>query len=119
VPIELVGPEEVRRHWPAAKVDDILTAAWVPDEGRANPADVTQAYAKGARMGGAQIVEGVTVTGFVTAGGRVTGVETDRGSIETETVVIAAGMGPSARRTGGRHGAPAGRGALLPVDRHG
>src|SRR6187431_2873578 len=72
VPIELVGPEEVERHWPAAKVDDILTAAWVPDEGRANPADVTQAYAKGARMGGAQIVEGVTVTGFVTAGGRVT-----------------------------------------------
>ena len=92
VPIELVGPEEVARHWPAAKVDDILTAAWVPDEGRANPADVTQAYAKGARMGGAQIVEGVTVTGFVTAGGRVTGVETDHGSIETETVVIAAGM---------------------------
>ena len=92
VPIELVGPEEVARHWPAAKVDDILTAAWVPDEGRANPADVTQAYAKGARMGGAQIVEGVTVTGFATAGGRVTGVETDRGSIETETVVIAAGM---------------------------
>ena len=43
-------------------------------------------------MGGAQIVEGVTVTGFVTAGGRVTGVETDHGSIETETVVIAAGM---------------------------
>jgi 4-methylaminobutanoate oxidase (formaldehyde-forming) len=92
VPIELVGPEEVARHWPAAKVDDILAAAWVPDEGRANPADVTQAYAKGARMGGAQIVEGVTVTGFVTAGGRVTGVETDHGSIETETVVVAAGM---------------------------
>jgi glycine cleavage system aminomethyltransferase T/glycine/D-amino acid oxidase-like deaminating enzyme len=92
VPIELVGPEEVQRLWPAAKVDDILTAAWVPDEGRANPADVTQAYAKGARMGGAQIIEGVTVTGFVTANGQVTGVETDRGSIETETVVIAAGM---------------------------
>jgi len=92
VPIELVGPEEVKRHWPTAMVDDIITAAWVPDEGRANPADVTQAYAKGARMGGAQIVEGVTVTGFVTANGAVTGVETDRGTIETETVVIAAGM---------------------------
>ena len=92
VPIELVGPEEVRRHWPTAMVDDIITAAWVPDEGRANPADVTQAYAKGARMGGAQIIEGVTVTGFVTANGAVTGVETDRGTIETETVVIAAGM---------------------------
>ncbi|HLB39116.1 MAG TPA: FAD-dependent oxidoreductase [Actinomycetota bacterium] len=92
VPIELVGPEEVRRLWPEAKVDDIITAAWVPDEGRANPADVTQAYAKGARMGGATIVEGVAVTGFTTARGAVTGVITERGTIETDTVVNAAGM---------------------------
>jgi glycine cleavage system aminomethyltransferase T/glycine/D-amino acid oxidase-like deaminating enzyme len=92
VPIEMVGPEEVARHWPAAETDDILAAAWVPDEGRANPADVTQAYARGARMAGATILEGVTVTGFTQANGRVTGVETDHGRIETETVVVAAGM---------------------------
>jgi 4-methylaminobutanoate oxidase (formaldehyde-forming) len=92
VPVEMVGPEEVKRHWPSAKVDDILAAAWVPDEGRANPADVAQAYAKGARKAGARIVEGVTVTGFRTANGAVTGVETDQGTIETETVVVAAGM---------------------------
>jgi 4-methylaminobutanoate oxidase (formaldehyde-forming) len=92
VPVEMVGPEEVKRHWPSAKVDDILAAAWVPDEGRANPADVAQAYAKGARNAGARIVEGVTVTGFRTANGAVTGVETDQGTIETETVVVAAGM---------------------------
>ena len=92
VPVEMVGPEEVGRHWPSAKVDDILAAAWVPDEGRANPADVAQAYAKGARAAGAKIVEGVTVTGFTTANGAVTGVETDHGTIETETVVVAAGM---------------------------
>jgi glycine cleavage system aminomethyltransferase T/glycine/D-amino acid oxidase-like deaminating enzyme len=92
VPVEMVGPQEVARHWPAAKVDDILGAAWVPDEGRANPADVAQAYAKGARAAGARVIEGVTVTGFTTANGAVTGVETDRGTIETETVVVAAGM---------------------------
>jgi heterotetrameric sarcosine oxidase gamma subunit len=92
VPVEMVGPEEVAKHWPAAKVDDVLAAAWVPDEGRANPADVAQAYAKGARAAGATIVEGVTVTGFTTANGAVTGVITDRGPIETETVVVAAGM---------------------------
>jgi 4-methylaminobutanoate oxidase (formaldehyde-forming) len=92
VPVEMVGPDEVAKHWPAAKVDDILAAAWVPDEGRANPADVAQAYAKGARATGARILEGVTVTGFTTANGAVTGVITDRGSIETETVVVAAGM---------------------------
>jgi len=92
VPVEIVGADDVKRHWPAAKVDDILGAAWVPDEGRANPADVAQAYAKGARMAGARIVEGVTVTGFTKANGRVTGVLTDGGTIETETVVVAAGM---------------------------
>ena len=92
VPIELVGPEEVARLWPAAKTDDILAAAWVPDEGRANPADVAQAYAKGARAEGAQILEGVTVTGFTKDRGRVTGVVTDRGTVETQTVVVAAGM---------------------------
>ncbi len=92
VPVEMVGPEEVKRHWPSAMVDDILAAAWVPDEGRANPADVAQAYAKGARAAGAKIVEGVTVTGFTTANGAITGVETDHGTIETETVVVAAGM---------------------------
>lgn len=92
VPVEMVGPQDVKRHWPTAFVDDIITAAWVPDEGRANPADVAQAYAKGARMGGAQIIEGVTVTGFTKANGAVTGVVTDHGTIETDTVVIAAGM---------------------------
>ena len=92
VPVEMVGPEEVRRHWPTIKADDIIAAAWVPDEGRANPADITQAFAKGARSGGTKIIQGVAVTGFMKANGRVTGVITEQGTIETETVVIAAGI---------------------------
>ena len=92
VPAEIVGPEEVARHWPMAKVDDILAAVWVPDEGRVNPADFTQAYAKAARNDGVRILEGVTVTGFTTAAGRVVGVITDQGTIECETFVNAAGM---------------------------
>jgi 4-methylaminobutanoate oxidase (formaldehyde-forming) len=92
IPVEMVGPAEVKRHWPEAMVDDVLAAAWVPDEGRANPADVTQAYAKGARAMGATIVEGVTATGIDRANGHVTGVRTDRGDIECEVVVNAAGM---------------------------
>ena len=92
VPIEMVGPEEVQRHWPTIRVDDVIAAAWVPDEGRANPSDVAMAFAKGARMGGTTIIEGVPVTGFTQANGRVTGVVTDQGTIETENVVVAAGM---------------------------
>ena len=59
-----------------------------------------------------------TVTGFVTAGGRVTGVETDQGSIETETVVVAAGMwGRQLGELAGVSRPAAGGRALLPADR--
>ena len=87
-----ISAAEFARHWPAAKTDDVLAAFYVPDEGRVNPADLTQAYARGARMNGARIVEGVTVTGVTQAKGFVTGVETDRGPIRAEYVVNAAGM---------------------------
>ncbi len=87
-----VSAAEFGRMWPAAKTDDVLAAFYVADEGRVNPADLTMAYAKGARMGGARIFEHVRATGVTQARGRVTGVVTDRGTIETEFVVNAAGM---------------------------
>ncbi|MHB8958879.1 MAG: FAD-dependent oxidoreductase [Candidatus Limnocylindrales bacterium] len=83
---------EFAKLWPAAKVDDILAAFYVADEGRVNPADLAQAYAKGARMRGARIVEGVTVLGITHANGRVTGVLTEQGPVKTDVVVNAAGM---------------------------
>ncbi len=92
VPNEEISAAEVQRHWPAIRADDILAGFWVPDEGRANPADLTQAYARGARMRGARIVEGVTVTGITKAKGVVTGVDTDHGHIRAEYVVNAAGL---------------------------
>ena len=87
-----LSPTEFAELWPAARIDDVLAVHYVPDEGRVNPADLTMAYAKGARMGGARIIEGVEVTGFTTARGRVTGVVTEQGTIRTEYVVNAAGM---------------------------
>jgi glycine cleavage system aminomethyltransferase T/glycine/D-amino acid oxidase-like deaminating enzyme len=87
-----ISGAEFGRMWPAARTDDVLAAFYVADEGRVNPADLAQAYAKGARMRGARIVEGVTVTGVTQAHGRVTGVVTDRGPIATDVVVNAAGL---------------------------
>jgi 4-methylaminobutanoate oxidase (formaldehyde-forming) len=87
-----LSAEEFGRLWPAAKTDDVLAAFYVPDEGRVNPADLTMAYAKGARMGGARILEGVEATGVTTTRGRVTGVVTDHGTIACEHVVNAAGI---------------------------
>ncbi len=87
-----ISPSEFARLWPEARTNDILAAFYVPDEGRVNPADLAQAYAKGARMRGARVVEGVAVTGVTQANGRVTGVVTDKGPIRADVVVNAAGL---------------------------
>jgi 4-methylaminobutanoate oxidase (formaldehyde-forming) len=88
----MIGAAEVAEMWPMAKVDDVLAAIWNPNDGRANPVDVTMSMARGARDGGARIEQGVSVTGLTVVDGRVTGVETDQGPIEAELVVLASGM---------------------------
>jgi glycine cleavage system aminomethyltransferase T/glycine/D-amino acid oxidase-like deaminating enzyme len=87
-----ISPAEVAEMWPFARTDDILAGFLVADEGRANPVDVCMSLARGARMRGARIVEGVPVTGVTTRDGRVTGVVTAQGIVETEHVVNCAGM---------------------------
>ncbi|WP_088316768.1 FAD-dependent oxidoreductase [Kineosporia sp. R_H_3] len=100
-----VSRAEVDALWPIGRTDDVLAAFYVADEGRADPVGCATALAKGARAGGATVVEGVRVTGFETTGGgtlglwgagaegrRVTAVLTDAGRVECETVVLAAGL---------------------------
>lgn len=88
----VLTPQEAGRLWPHMRTDDIPGAIWMPGDGKANPADVTQALAKGARRSGVAIHEGVRVTGFRAARGRVAGVETDRGPIAAEVVVNCGGL---------------------------
>jgi sarcosine dehydrogenase len=90
--MELIGPDEVRRMWPLMEVGDLIGASWLPTDGQASPSDITQSLAKGARMHGAKIHEGVKVTGFRMKGRRITHVETTQGDIACETVVNCGGM---------------------------
>ncbi len=87
----VTGAEAARLHPlldPAA-----IAAAWFnPLSGRVNPADLTAAYAKGARRRGARIVENCKATGLTMRSGRVTGVETSAGAMEADAVVVAAGL---------------------------
>ena len=92
IDVHELGPREVAEHFPLARVDDILAGFYVKEDGRANPVDVTMALAKGARLKGARVAEGVSVTGVLTRGGTVTGVETSHGTIQCEVVVNCAGM---------------------------
>jgi heterotetrameric sarcosine oxidase gamma subunit len=87
-----ISPRELADRWPLARTDDVLSAFYVADEGRADPVGVATSLAKGARQLGVRVVEGVTATGVETRGRRVRAVLTDAGRIETEVVVNAAGM---------------------------
>ena len=87
-----ISPRELAQMWPLARTDDVLSAFYVADEGRADPVGVATSLAKGARQLGATVIEGVAATGVTIRRGRVTGVRTEQGEIETEVVVNAAGM---------------------------
>jgi sarcosine dehydrogenase len=88
----VISREEAATRYPLMRTDDLVGAVWIPGDGKANPADVTQALARGARAGGARLLEGVKVTGVDVGGGRVTRVETSAGPIATEILVNCAGM---------------------------
>jgi len=90
--VDVIGPEEVKERYPLVNVEDVLGAVYIPSDGKANPIDVTQALAKGARAAGALIREDCKVLAIRHDGERVTGVNTDAGEITAETVVMCAGM---------------------------
>jgi heterotetrameric sarcosine oxidase gamma subunit len=92
VEVEVISPGEAGQLWPLIRTDDLAGAVWIPGDGRTNPIDTALAMARGARQGGATILENVAVTDIRRARGAVTGVGTDRGDIDCEIVVNCAGM---------------------------
>ena len=92
LPLELVSAAEAQELFPPMSVDGVLGAAFLPTDGYVDPSQLTFALAEGARRRGAEIATHTRVTGISTERGRVTAVETDKGSIETEVVVNAGGM---------------------------
>jgi heterotetrameric sarcosine oxidase gamma subunit len=90
--VELIDRDRAAEMWPLMDASQVVGAAYLPGDGVANPTDVTQALARAARLGGAQIIEGTKVTKVRRNNGRVTGVATDRGDISAEFVVNCTGM---------------------------
>ncbi len=90
--VDVVTPDDVKAMYPLVNIEKVKGGVFLPKDGQTNPIDTAVALAKGARMGGASIIEGVKVNGIHTHNGRATGVSTDRGDIKAEHVVIAAGM---------------------------
>jgi 4-methylaminobutanoate oxidase (formaldehyde-forming) len=92
VEIDVISPREAGDLWPVMATDDLIGAVWLPGDGKANPTDLTQSLAKGARNRSAKIFERVKVTGITVKNGVACGVETDRGDIAAEIVVNCAGQ---------------------------
>jgi 4-methylaminobutanoate oxidase (formaldehyde-forming) len=90
--MDLLSPKETHDLWPLMEVSDLVGAAFLPTDGQANPSDIAQALAKGARWGGVTIVEDCPVTAVRVKDGRVAGVETPLGAVEAEIVVNCAGQ---------------------------
>ena len=100
--MQLLTPKEAQELWPLMTIDDLVGAAFLPTDGQANPSDITQALAKGARMAGASIFEDTEVLDLEIDKGRIRAVITERGRIECEKVVVCAGQWT--RSFAGRYG---------------
>ncbi|NOE19467.1 FAD-dependent oxidoreductase [Ruegeria atlantica] len=90
--MQLLTPSEAQELWPLMDVSDVIGAAYLPTDGQANPSDITQALAKGARMAGAKIIEDTKVTDIEIEGGKIRAVITEQGRIECEKVICCAGQ---------------------------
>ncbi len=88
----LLSPDEAKKIFPLMEMDGVIGAAFIADDGHVDPYSLTQAFAKGIRANGGRIFEGAMVTGLTRMGDRITHVVTDKGTIEAEIVVNAAGL---------------------------
>jgi dimethylglycine dehydrogenase len=98
ITVNKLTPEQVKDIWPLAEMDGIIGAIQHPDDGYIQPADLTQALAKGARARGAEIYRYTTVTGITQQADETWVVHTDKGDIACEHIVSATGN--FARKTG-------------------
>ena len=96
VEVHEISPAEVKAMYPHLNVADVVGAVALPLDGQCDPGNIALALAKGARMRGAKIIEGVKVTGVTEAGRRVTGVDYEvggaRGHIAADVVINCGGM---------------------------
>ncbi len=87
----VVDAPGILRIAPGLAVEDGEVAAYEPGSGYADPFATASGFTRAARDRGARLVQGADVTAVVAEGGRVTGVETTRGSFAAPIVVNAAG----------------------------
>lgn len=98
VNVRFLTPDGIRKLWPLCNVDGIVGGMFHPDDGYIQPADLTQALAKGARNRGARIYRKTPVLAIEKSSSGNWLVKTPNGNVSCEHVISATGN--YARQTG-------------------
>ncbi len=98
VKVEFLTPDEIKKLWPMCDIGGLVGAIFHPDDGYIQPADLTQALAKGARARGATIYRNTPVLAIERTSGGDWLLQTPKGDIACEHVISASGN--YARQTG-------------------
>jgi sarcosine oxidase, subunit beta len=91
VPSRMVTPAEAAELSPLADMTGIIAASFCPKDGHCSPEGVVQGYAVAARELGARVMQFCGVTGIEQSNDKITAVHTSKGTIQTSTVICAAG----------------------------
>ncbi len=91
VDVRQLTPKQVKEIWPLCTTDDLVGAIQHPDDGYVQPADLTQAFATGARQRGATIYRQTRVTAIDRTASGEWKVTTDKGEITCEHLISATG----------------------------
>ena len=92
VKVEVIDKLKIKELHPVINDQDILGGVYMPEDGQADPVGVTNVLAKAARIEGARIIEKTPVTKILVKNKKIIGVETSKGKIDCEYVVLATGM---------------------------
>ncbi len=91
IPALLVTADDVRRLAPDFVTDDFAIAAYEPESGYADPGATASALMNAARERGARLIQDCRASAIKTSGGKVIGVETNRGDFSAPLILNAAG----------------------------
>jgi 4-methylaminobutanoate oxidase (formaldehyde-forming) len=96
IDFDFITPTQAGKIYPLLRTDDLSGAVWIPGDGKANPTDLTQSLARGARMRGVRLFEQTTVKEVILVRGAVAGVRWrahgEEAELGCETLVNCAGQ---------------------------
>ncbi|MGE5265037.1 MAG: GcvT family protein, partial [Acidobacteriota bacterium] len=92
LPLELISTQEALKLFPIMNPEGVFGAVYLPTDGMVDPSGLTYALAAGAKKNGVRFLTNTRVQSITLKTGRVSAVITDRGTIQSETVVNAAGQ---------------------------